>query len=276
MVEVFDTHQCTLGEGPLWHPKRQELFWFDIEAMQLRSAVQVWQFSEHVSAAGWIDRDTLMIASASALFQFDLLTGIRTDIIELEADDPVTRSNDGRADPWGGFWIGTMGKNAEPGAGAIYRFYRGELQQLYPNITISNAICFAPDQSCAYWCDTPTKQIMRQPLAANDGWPVGEPEVCIDLSETDYSPDGALTDSEGTIWNAQWSNHRVAAYAPDGTFLRALELPAAQVTCPAFGGPEFRTMFATSAAIGLSGVDDGKTFAATDLTTGRPEPRVIL
>ncbi len=75
--------------------------------------------------------DHLLIASETALFRFSLTTGLRRDLCLLEAENTVTRSNDGRADLQGGFWIGTMGKNAEPGAGAIYRFFKGELRRAF-------------------------------------------------------------------------------------------------------------------------------------------------
>ena len=134
MSIVFDDRPCALGEGPLWHPERKQLFWFDIVGKSLMAqapdAQISWQFSEHVSAAGWVDRDTLLMASETGLWRFDLANGQKELIVPLEADNPVTRSNDGRADPWGGYWIGTMGKNAEKGAGAIYRFWKGELRQL--------------------------------------------------------------------------------------------------------------------------------------------------
>ena len=129
MTALFDPRMCDLGEGPVGHPDRQQLFWFDILGKRLLSQTsdgpQEWHFPELVSAAGVIDRDTLMIASETALFRCNLETGAKREIAALEADNPTTRSNDGRADPFGGFWIGTMGKQAEPGAGAIYRYYRG-------------------------------------------------------------------------------------------------------------------------------------------------------
>ena len=179
-VRLHDTRQCLLGEGPLWHPERGQFFWFDILGQRLLSqqdgAPLEWQFDEVVSAAGWINRDTLLIASETALFTFNLETGARETLTPLEADNPTTRSNDGRADPAGGFWIGTMGKSAEPGAGAIYRFYRGELRQLFPDITIPNSICFAPDGSTAYFADTLTGLIKRAPLDAQ-GWPSAAPEI---------------------------------------------------------------------------------------------------
>ena len=112
MTDVFDIRRCELGEGPLWHPERKQLYWFDIPGKRLLTqnddGPQEWHFPGCVSAAGWIDRDTLMIASETALFRFNLETGSKRDIVALESDNPVTRSNDGRADPFGGFWIGTM------------------------------------------------------------------------------------------------------------------------------------------------------------------------
>ena len=272
---IFDKSKCQLGEGPLWHPERAELFWFDILGKHLHCADRHWQFPGYVSAAGWVDHDTLLIASDIALSRFDIPSSDSTHICALEADNPVTRSNDGRADPQGGFWIGTMGINAEDGAGAIYRFYKGELRQLFAPITISNAICFAPDGTTAYFTDTPTQQIMRVRLD-KDGWPNTDPEVFIDLQGTDFRPDGAVVDTDGNLWSAQWGAGRVAGYAPGGTFIAAFPFPAAQTTCPAFGGPDMTTLHCTSAAVGLDGDEDGRTFATSTKYTGQKEHRVIL
>lgn len=278
---VFDDAPCVLGEGPLWHPKRAQLFWFDIISKQLRTRegeeTRVWDFDGHVSAAGWVDHDTLLVASETGLFTLDLVTAEQTHIAPLEADNAVTRSNDGRADPFGGFWIGTMGKEAESGAGAIYRFYQGKVTKLYADITISNAICFAPGGDFAYFTDTPTQQIMRQALD-QEGWPKGAPEVFIDLRAQGLNPDGAVVDAEGCLWNAQWGASRVARYAPDGQFLSAVEFPASQISCPAFGGDDLTTLFATSAAEGFvdPAPEEGQTFAQITGFKGQREHRVIL
>lgn len=282
---VFDDRVCTLGEGPLWHPLRNELFWFDILGQRLltqgQNGAQHWDFDEPVSAAGWIDADHLLIASATGLWRFDLASGMRKLICPLEQNNPATRSNDGRADPWGGFWIGTMGINAEPGAGAIYRYYQGVMRKLFSPITISNAICFAPNRSTAYFTDTATGQIMKTALDRN-GWPAGPPEVFVDLSREGANPDGAVVDAEGGLWVALWGAGRVASYAPDGRFLRAIHLPAHQVTCPAFGGPDLSTLYVTSAAKGLSqqvrehAPEQGMTFQIDVQTKGLSEPRILL
>lgn len=279
-ADVYDTRACMLGEGPLWHPERAQLFWFDILGKTLLSqsggkAIS-WAFDECVSAAGWIDADRLLIASETGLWQFDLGSGQRSLIAPLEADQPLTRSNDGRADPWGGFWIGTMGFNAEHGAGAIYRLYQGEIRKLVEDVTISNSIAFSPDRQFAYYTDTPTRQIMRVSLDADTGWPVRDADVFADLKQSGRNPDGSVVDSEGCLWNAQWGAGQVARYAPDGTLMKTYDVPAAQATCPAFGGPELETVFVTTAAQGLEGAHDGQTFEFAAGVKGQREHRVIL
>ncbi|MFC2969598.1 SMP-30/gluconolactonase/LRE family protein [Acidimangrovimonas pyrenivorans] len=284
-AEVFDRTECALGEGPLWHPERGQVFWFDILGKRLCTrdgdATRHWQFDDHVSAAGWIDRDSLLIASERALLRFDIGTGAQEHVCDLEADNPVTRSNDGRADPHGGFWIGTMGKRTEPGAGAIWRWYRGELRRLFAPITVSNAICFAPDGRHACFADSPKRQVLRVALDG-DGWPVGEPEVLVDLTGHKRVPDGAVMDADGVLWLAEWRGSRVAAYGPDGRLLREVTVPAPQVTCPAFGGPDLTTLYITTARDGLEPgklaqyPQSGMTFTAEVGVKGQVEHRVVL
>lgn len=279
-ARIFDSRACQLGEGPLWHPLRKQLFWFDILNCQLLSQKAgkplVWQFDEYVSAAGWVDFDTLLIASQTGLYRFDIPTGDRELLMALEADNSITRSNDGRADPWGGFWIGTMGIEAQIDAGAIYRYFRGELRRLYAPITISNSICFSPDKRWAYFCDTPTRRIMRQALNANDGWPEGDPSVFLDLSDEGLNPDGSVVDAQGCLWNAQWMSGRVARYAPDSSFMSAVSVDGKQTTCPAFGGADMTTLFVTSAAVDLNEASQGLTFVAETGIKGQAEHQVIL
>jgi sugar lactone lactonase YvrE len=285
---IFDTTACELGEGALWHPGRQALFWFDIlhKRLHMKGAggLTVWEMPELTSAAGILDDDRLLIASESALSVFEIATGSQSRLVALDAEDTGTRSNDGRADRQGGFWIGTMGKRGpqDVGRGAIWRFYKGELRWLFPGITIPNSICFTPDGRFAHFSDTPTQKVWRVALDA-EGWPVGAPEVFLDLTAEGLYPDGAVIAADGTFWNAQWGAGRVAAYAPDGTFLRAVTFDgSSQTSCPAFGGPDLTTLFCTSAQEGMDAAtraanpNAGMTFTAPDTATGLPEPVVIL
>ena len=274
---IHDATRCALGEGPLWHPERKTLYWFDILGKKLLTSGKHWQFDDYVSAAGWVDRDRMVMASQHALWLFNLETGTRDRLCDLEADNPVTRSNDGRADPQGGFWIGTMGIEAEEKAGAIYRYYRGTLRKLFGDLTITNAICFAPDGKSAYFTDTTTAMIMKVGLDA-EGWPVGAPGLHIDLRGTGLNPDGAVVDAQGNLWNAQWGASRVAAYRPDGNYLTHVSFAGKQTSCPAFGGPDLSTLFCTTAAVGLpeDATDEGRTYATETGYRGQAEHRVLL
>ncbi|WP_312528525.1 SMP-30/gluconolactonase/LRE family protein [Paracoccus sp. (in: a-proteobacteria)] len=279
-VAVFDDRVCQLGEGAFWHPTRNQPFWFDILGHRLHSIEdgqpRTWQFSEHVSAAGWIDHDRLMIASETAIFTFDLRDGTRRDLVPLEAELSENRSNDGRADPQGGFWIGTMARNAATGAGSIYRFYKNELRKLHGQISIPNAICFSPDGKQVYFADTARQIVWRQALDPQ-GWPLGDPAVFLDLSAQDLNPDGAVTDAEGRFWCAQWGAGQLACYGADGTLLQTIAIDAQQVTCPAFIGPQLDQIMVTSAAVGLKGAGDGKTWTITQPgLRGLPAPSIRI
>jgi sugar lactone lactonase YvrE len=273
---TLDAPQCALGEGAFWHPVRQEFFWCDILGNRLYSVTgKQWNFAENISAFGWIDAAQVMIATETSLSVLHLDQGTLTTVCALEPDNTVTRSNDGRADPQGGFWIGTMGKNAEKDAGAIYRYYRGELRQIVAPLTIPNAICFAPDGQTAYFADTEVVTIWAQSLDA-DGWPIGPRRVFLQTSG--FAPDGAVVAADGTLWNAQWGAGRVAAYDPAGHFIRAVGFDAYQTSCPAFGGPDLTTLYVTSARVGLARPtdSDGRTFALEGVARGLPEYQVIL
>jgi sugar lactone lactonase YvrE len=174
-----------------------------------------------------------------------------------------------------------MGLAAEPGAGAIYRLYKGTLRKLFGQITISNAICFAPDHSSAYFTDTVTRQIMRVPLDRN-GWPAGTAQVFIDMKVDNLNPDGAVVDADGRLWIAQWGAGRVACYDKTGQFRQAIDLPARNISCPAFGGPDYTSLFATSALqdipedVRRDAPEQGMTFAVDAVARGLPEPQVLL
>jgi sugar lactone lactonase YvrE len=284
-MSVFDDRRCELGEGALWHPEREQLFWFDIlrGALLSRAGDEAlrWDFGEFVSAAGWIDRDHLLVVSESAFWRFAIDSGARELVAPLAAA-PRLRSNDGRADPWGGFWVGTMGKNAEDRAGGVWRLWRGELRELLPGITIPNAICFDAPRELAYFADTARRRVWAQPLDPATGWPAGEPRLFLDLVPEGLAPDGAVVDGEGRFWNAQWGSGRVACYDPAGRFLAEERFPARQVSCPAFGGADLATLFVTSAQEGLNDTEraeepaGGSTFARRVAARGVPEPRVVL
>lgn len=286
MMEILHDTAAELGEGAFWHPERGAFFWFDIVNRRLHTledgVLRTWDLPEMASAAGWIDRHRLLVSTETGLHVLHLDDGGWTRVAAIAADDPGTRSNDGRADPWGGFWASVMGKGAEPGRGAIWRWWRGELREVVSGLTIPNAICFDRGRARAYFADTAAGLVWSQPLDPETGWPDGPREVFLDLTAEGLNPDGAVTDAEGRFWNAQWGAGRVAVYDPEGRFVMAVPVPALQPSCPAFGGPHYRHLHVTTAWEGMSDADRiadphaGKPFVRVVDAVGLPEPQVRL
>lgn len=280
-AEIFDARQCELGEGPIWHPGIGRFFWFDILNRRLYSrgadGPQEWHFDRMASAAGWIDDDRLMIGTETGLGLLTLSSGQFEDLAPIEANNPATRSNDGRADRQGGFWLGTMGKAAEAGHGSIWRYHRGEIRRLVEGITIPNAICFSPDGKIAYYADTVTAQIWAQPLD-DMGWPAGERRLFLNLTAQGLNPDGAVTDSEGALCVACWGVGAVIRFSPDGQRLDEYRVGGSQSSCPAFGGKDMRDMLVTTAYEGMESPDapQGLTYLTRTMIAGLAEPQVIL
>ena len=281
-ISLFDSRKCHLGEGAFWHPTRRQFFWFDITEKKLLSVVDEkkleWKFDERVSAAGWLDEDRLLVASENRLFQFNFNTSRMTTVCPLEASMTQNRSNDGKADPWGGFWISTMAKNAQKNAGSIYRYFNGQIRKIHGGLSIPNSICFSPDKSWVYFSDTIKHVIFRQKLNFADGWPKKEAEVFADFSLKGLHPDGADIDLQGQIWCAFWGTSEVACISKDGEIVQRCEVPASQPSCPAFGGRDYKTIFLTSAREGLLVPQeaDGQTFSILTGAQGAPQPNVNL
>lgn len=279
-MSPFDDRACELGEGPIWHPLRRQFFWFDILGRRLLSRDVTgpleWRFDVMASAAGWIDHDRMLIATETGLDILDLGDGSIARLVPLEADLPGTRSNDGRADRQGGFWIGTMGKAAEPGAGAIYRYHRGQIRRIIGGISIPNAICFSADGRMAHYADTPTGLVWRQPLDA-DGWPEGQRSLYLDLRPMGLSPDGAVIDADGALCLACWGAGRIVRFAPDGRRLDEMRVGGRHSSCPAFGGDDLRDLLVTTAREGLArpAPGDGLSWLLRSAVAGLPEPAVL-
>ena len=281
--------QCSLGEGPIWHVGRQQLFFFDINEQTLFAVsptgevADSWLFNETIAAAAILDDHTLVLATDTGLKEFDLATGGMNRINEIEADRPDTRTNDSRVHPSGAFWIGTMSTgDEEAAAGAVYHYRAGVLTTLKSGIKIPNATCFSPDGRKAYWTDTPTRQILQVETDPATGLPVGEWTLFADVSDGRGYPDGAVVDSAGFLWNAKWGGSCVVRHAPDGSIDRIIEVPVSQVTCPAFGGPDLKTLFITTANKNLSPGQlaaekvAGGLFAIDLEVAGQPEATIVL
>ncbi|TPK91207.1 SMP-30/gluconolactonase/LRE family protein [Mesorhizobium sp. B2-4-12] len=287
-VSVFSDHICQLGEGPSYDPATDALFWFDIVNGRLLEkpvsggALKIHELGQMASAIAIIDDKRQLIATETGLHVREVATGGMTLHTPIEADNPLTRSNDSRVHPCGALWTGTMGKKEEKGAGSIYWFFKGELRRLFSDITVSNSICFSPDGALAYYTDTSTGLLMRIACDPATGLPAGEPKVFVDHRSAKGYVDGSVVDRDGVLWNAVWGGKAVKAYSPDGTLLREVAMPVTQPSCPAFVGKNADRLAVTSA---WSGKDEkqrqldpqaGMTFLLDISVSGRFEPRVLI
>ena len=286
-TSVLSDDRCHLGEGPTYDATTNTAWWFDIregrlfEAQLGSNCVRVHALGRMASALGRIDAERQLIVAEDGLYVRKLGDGTMTLLCPLEADNPGTRSNDARVHPSGTFWIGTMGRNAEPGAGTIYAFHRGQISTLFSGISIPNSICFSPDGATGYFTDTPRAVLYAVPLHPATGLPRGEPEGL--LRHTGIGGlDGSVCDAEGQIWNACWGASRVDVYSPQGQRLRSLRVPARQASCPAFVGPDLSRLLVTSAwqdmdaAARAADPQAGCTFLLEASARGRAEPDVKL
>jgi sugar lactone lactonase YvrE len=286
-TSVLSAERCHLGEGPTYDATIDTAWWFDIlegrlfEAHLASGQVRIHQLGKMASALARIDAERQLIVAEDGLYIRSVADGAMTLYRPLEAENALTRSNDARVHPGGTFWIGTMGRRAETGAGAIYALHRGELSQVFAHITIPNAICFSPDGALGYFADTRKNELYRVALDPASGLPRGAPEILV-KHQGIGGIDGAVVDADGLIWNARWGGGCIDVYSPAGEHLRSLHVPARQSSCPAFVGPDLSRLLVTSAWQGMDEAaraadpEHGRTFLMEAAARGRAEPDVKL
>jgi sugar lactone lactonase YvrE len=292
-VEEVDTKtlsdwHCHLGEGCTYDPVTDTAWWFDIlertlfQADLASGAVTAHALPWMASVVAFIDDQRQLLATEKGLYIRDIASGRFTLHLGLEADNAANRSNDGRVHPCGALWIGTMGRKAENGAGAIYHFGSGELRRLYAGISIPNAICFSPDGATAYFTDTRKAILYRVAIDPTNALPTSDPAPLFDHRGGVGGLDGAVVDAEGLIWNARWGGSCIDAYSPEGERVRTIGVPARQPSCPVFVGRNFDRLLVTSAWEGMdeharaADPHHGQTFILDVGAQGRAEPRIKL
>jgi len=284
---VLCGERCHLGEGPTYDAATDTAWWFDIVERRLFEArldtgrITIHSLDVMGSALARIDAHRQLLVADDGIYVRHAADGRMTLYHQLEADNAATRSNDARVHPSGTFWIGTMGRQAERGLGAIYALHRGELSRLYDGVTIPNAICFSPDGTTGYFADTGKNVLFRIDLDAATGLPRGAP-VALVTRRGGGGIDGAVVDADGLIWNARWGGGCIDVYSPQGEHLRTLRVPARQSSCPAFVGQDFSRLLVTSAWQDMgddakrADPDHGRTFVLDVAARGRAEPDVRL
>ena len=244
-----------LAEGPCWWSERNILLWVDIEASRIglfdpaTGNNDFLYLPAHVGAVVPTSVGDLLLATAAGLMRMDPSTGVVTLLLDPEVDRPGNRFNDGKCDPWGRFWAGTMAYDFEPLAGSLWRLDGdGRITRQRRQLTISNGLAWSQDRGTLYFIDSPTLKVMAFPLTSS-GEIAAEPSICVQIPEDwDAVPDGMCIDAEGMLWIALFGGGAVTRWDPiSGQLLDRLALPCRQVTSCCFGGPHLDQLFITTA-----------------------------
>lgn len=249
---VHDT-RARLGEGPVWVASEQALYWVDIEAPAIHrldpasGAHCAWPMPEAMGSiapragGGWIG------AARSGFVAIDLAANRVTPLAVPVAIPRDGRFNDGKVDPGGRFWAGTMHPAREPAEGTLYRLGPDlAATAMAGGVGISNGLAWSSDGGTLYFADSRANAIYAFDVDRATG-AIANRRDWVRTDPAGGVPDGAAMDVEGCYWSCQFGGGRVLRFAPDGTLLAAIALPVARPTMPAFGGPGLDRLYITSA-----------------------------
>jgi len=242
------------GEGPIYWKDR--LIYVDIEGHALiclnpeNGKEETWGMGERIGTVVPMQNGGFLCAGDSGIYSFDPQTGQKKNLADPEADKrPDNRFNDGKCDPSGRFWAGTISTVKKTGDASLYMLdLEGNLSLKVPGVTNSNGICWNAEATVMYYIDTPTKKLLAFPFENQSG-EIGEPSLVVDTNEIGYesSPDGMTIDSVGNLWVAFCHGGCVVCFDPrSGDQLHKVDLPCVETTACAFGGPNLDRLFVTT------------------------------
>lgn len=286
-VDVVLESDAICGECPRWSSKEQVLYWVDIDGKTLNKYYPtsgnnlVYNVEERIGSFAFRSGGGLVSASERG---FNLLTAEGTMVESLcqpEAKMANTRFNDGRCDPAGRFWAGTMDQSFKSRTGSLYKLNADHsAEQMACDVIVSNGLAFSPDGRIMYWSDSRRSIVFAFDFDVEDGVISGK-RVFIESTQDLGRPDGAAIDVDGCYWSAGYAGGSVVRYNPSGEIDRIIRLPVSQVTMCTFGGARFDTLFITSARIGMNEEAlaqeplSGSIFAILPGIHGLPEPEYL-
>lgn len=282
-AELVLDAKAELGEGAIWHAGK--LLWIDIIHGQVHTFDPATGQDTFVTLGQMVGtvvpraRGGLMVAVQNGFASLDPATGALTIVSDPEAHIPSNRFNDGKCDPAGRFWAGTMALTGDPwteAAGTLYSLEAdGRATARLGQVYISNGIAWSADARTMYFADTPKPYIEAFDFDLATG-AISNRRPVIHFPDGAGSPDGMTIDADGNLWIAMWGGWKVLGYNPNtGEPVGAIELPAANVTSCAFGGPNLDELYITSAWAGLRPDERAQQPHAGSVFVARPGARGV-
>ncbi len=281
------------GEGAVWSATEGAIYWTDINRFLIHrydlaaGSVKSWFFDEPVVAIALTTKTgQMLVALASRLIHWWPANDRRADHGFALPGFPRVRLNDGRPDPAGNFWVGSMKNNvlpdgelgeAGPGEGILYRIDpQGDVTEWRTDLGISNTLCWSPDGGTFYFGDTLENALRAYDYDKTTGAISRERPFL--TGHARGFPDGSAIDAQGFVWNCRFAGGCILRIAPDGSVDRVIEMPVQNITTCTFGGKDLKTLFITTASI-LSPPGNrlaGSLFALDVEVLGLPENRFRL
>jgi sugar lactone lactonase YvrE len=249
-----------LGEGPVWVERDQALWFVDIKRRKIHrydpadGGKRSWDTPEQTGFLLPAASGGFVAGTQTGLYRFDETSGEFSPITEVEGHLPGNRINDGVVDPAGRLWFGTMDNSEEAATGRFWRFDGGRHADAgLPPVTITNGPAISPDGRILYHVDTLARRIDACEIAEDGS--LGPPRPFVQIPEGEGFPDGPTVDSEGCVWIGLYFGWEARRYSPAGELLGRVRFPTSNITKVAFGGPDLRTLYATTAQQGLKSDD---------------------
>lgn len=253
-----------VGEGAVWSAGEEAVYWTDINRFLIHRydtvslSLRSWFFDEPVVAlALTTDSTRLLVALGSKLIYWWPQSDRREDFGFSLPGSPRVRLNDGRPDPNGNFWVGSMKNNVLPdgqlgeaakGEGLLYRVSpEGKVTEWRSGLGISNTLCWSPDAKTFYFGDTLENEVRAYDYDAATASISNERSFFAGFERG--LPDGSSIDCEGHVWNCRFGGGSIVRVAPDGTISRIVDMPVTNITTCTFGGPDLKTLFVTTASV---------------------------
>lgn len=258
-IEVVGEHKCLLAEGPVWDAKRQVICWIDIlngkihEYSRQHKSHNIISVHQMIGLLAICDNGNFIVALQNGFAFVERSSGEIKMIADPEDTLPNNRFNDGKCDPAGRFWAGTMSLSEDKGAGSLYMLDRDlKCSKKISKVTISNGMSWSSDHKTFYYIDTPTHEVVAYDYDELTG-EISNRRVIIQINEHDGFPDGMTIDNEGMLWIAHWNGWQVTRWNPNtGEKLHTIKIPVAKVTSCTFGGKDLDSLFITTAKVELT------------------------
>lgn len=249
---------CQLGEGAFWDESRQRLWFVDIENGRIH-----W-FDPASSSKGSFDcgqrigtlvpardKDELVLGLQSGIFRYQIQNQKLSPLVKPDLLDASQRLNDGKCDPAGRFWVGSMNLDQSPKKAHLFCLEGKSLRKVLDSISISNGIAWTQNQKTMFYIDTPTRTVKAFDFDASTGT-LSNGRILLTVQEKLGWPDGMCLDENDDLWIGMWGGACVSHWSgKDGRLLGTLPVPALNVTSCAFGGPNRDVLYITTAKAGM-------------------------